>query len=276
MQSPVALITIAALMLSLALTARAQSDCYAMAQTYYEQVYCDVLAQSRNHGLPPIYEFKRNDATTQALLLRRPAQRLGIDVPMPAAQTRRRTPSPVASPAPSQQVEREASPPQTESPRSQPLSDCRLVEARIQCPGRQYQLLGNQSNSQLAPEALQAANRMNLPRFDGDREDPGAVRAYLHRAYQRYVEQMLAIGLGGATMTYGRFAFLFDDVQEKGLDFSDRFETMYGFLKKDKASMAVGSTPSVDTQLEMEDCDPLSAELLVCSRQGRNHVFQLQ
>jgi len=269
MQSTLVAVTLTALMLSLALAARAQGDCYTMAQSYYEQVYCDVQAQSRNHGLPPIYEFKRNNATTQALLLRRPARRLGIDVPMPS-------PSPPSqSPAPTQPTVRKALPSHSEPQvRPQRLSGCTLVEALVQCPGQRYRLLGNQSNSRLAPDALQAENKMDLPRFDGNPEDPRAVRAYLHRAYQRYVEQMLAIGLGGATMTYGRFAFLFEDVQDKGLDFRDRFETMYGFLKKDKASMAVDSTPSVDTQLQIEDCDPLSSALLVCSRQGRNYVFQ--
>lgn len=276
MPRQIAQVIIATLLLIPALTARAQSDCYTLAQTYYEQLYCDVQAQSRSHGLPPIYEFKRNDATTQALLLRRPAQRLGIDVPMPTAKDTRRTPPPEPAPAPSQRPTSEASdkPEAASYAQPQPLSDCTLVDTRIQCAGQQYQLLGNQSNSQLAPGALQATNKMDLPVFDGDPNDQRAVQAYLHQAYQRYVEQMLAIGLGGVTMTYGRFAFLFEDIQSKGLDFSDRFETMYRFLKKDKASMSVDSKPSVDKQLKIEDCDPLSPELLVCSRQGRNHVFK--
>lgn len=267
------------LFLSLALIARAQSDCLAMAETFYEQVYCEVQAQNRHHGLPPIYEFKRNDETTQALLLRRPARKLGIDVPMPRSKTAPSPPPRARAPAPSKgatadvsDTRREAAPPS----RYQALSECSLNGARIQCPDKQYQLLGNQSNDDLAPGALEPSNKMDLPVFDGELSEHRAVQAYLHEAYERYVEKMLAIGLGGVTTSYGRFVFLFEDIQSKDLDFSDRFETMYRFLKKDKASMAVNTTPTSDKELQIEDCDPLNAQLLVCSRQGRNYVFRAE
>ncbi|MDQ2077824.1 hypothetical protein [Marinimicrobium sp. ABcell2] len=251
-----------------------QSGCFAMAGTYYEQVYCELQARGDSHGLPPMYEFRRNDTTTQALLLRRPAQRAGIDVPMPGARERHPSqprreaniPEP-AEPQPSHDSTKTAS--STHS-----LAGCHMDGTRIDCDGRQYQLLGNQNNNQLEPGALEPDNALNLPVFQGNLNDKAAVNAYLHRAYQRYVEQMIAIGLGGVTMTYGRFAFLFEDVQEKGLDFGDRFETMYGFLKQDKRRSAVSEQLNPDPQLRIEHCDRLSDQLLVCSRGGRNRVFR--
>jgi hypothetical protein len=253
-----------------------QSACFAMAGTYYEQLYCELQARGEK-SLPPMYEFQRNDATTQALLLRRPARRLGIDVPMPAASERREN-----------QTRRKISPSNTagaETSQTEPasvesawftysLAGCRLDEARIECGERQYQLLGNQSNNRLEPGALDPGNTLSLPAFRGDLNDQAAVNTYLHEAYQRYVEQMIAIGLAGVTMTYGRFVYLFEDVQEKGLDFRDRFETMYGFLKQDKRRSAVSEQVNPDPQLRIEHCDRLSDQLLVCSRGGRNRVFR--
>ena len=66
---------------------------------------------------------------------------------------------------------------------------------------------------------------------------------------------------------------MFFDLQEKGLDFSQRFETMYGFLKKDKATMGVSETLTPDSQLETKDCDPLAEHMWVCSRSGRNYLY---
>ena len=52
-----------------------------------------------------------------------------------------------------------------------------------------------------------------------------------------------------------------------------RFETMYGFLKKDKATMGVSENRVADQQLQIADCDSLSDQLWVCSRAGRNYLY---
>lgn len=114
---------------------------------------------------------------------------------------------------------------------------------------------------------------MALPVYRGDISDKRAVETYLVEAYRRYIEQMHAIGLGGVTMTYGKFHFLFFDLQEKGLNFSQRFETMYDFLKKDKASIGISEKLTMDNQLTVKDCDLLSELMLVCSRTGRNYLY---
>ena len=67
----------------------AQSFCFASASSYYEQVYCELQARGEAKTLPPFYQFKRNDATTQALLLKRPAGRIGIELPMPKSTAKK-------------------------------------------------------------------------------------------------------------------------------------------------------------------------------------------
>src|SRR5690606_29447940 len=61
----------------------AQSYCFLSAPTYYEQAYCELQAKGAARGLPPFQQFKRNDETIQAVLLKRPAARLGIQLPTP-------------------------------------------------------------------------------------------------------------------------------------------------------------------------------------------------
>lgn len=265
---------LASLLLVFAAGAYGQSACYAMADGYYEQVYCELQARGEAGSLPPMFEFKRNDATTQALLLRRPAERAGIEVPMPRQQADTPRTRPALAPlSPEPEPARATSAPAEQVAPAQALAGCELAGTVIHCPSGDYQLLGNRNNRHLAPNALEPENAMALPEFDGNMDDPAAVNRYLHRAYERYIDRMLAIGLGGVTMSYGRFAYLFEDLHNKGLDFGARFETMYRFLKQDKASMSVSEQPVMDNRLTIADCDFLNRELFVCSRGGRNYVF---
>jgi hypothetical protein len=235
--------------------------------------------------MPPFYQFKRNDQMTQALLLKRPASRIGVDLPVPKVN---RTPVPSAKIAEQQRPLALPLVPTANSPakaatakasiKSQISSlanqlDCLFSTEEIRCGERNFKLTGNLRNQRLATDALGADNKMNLPVYHGSNTDTAAVNAYISRAYRRYIEQMHAIGLGGVTMTYGKFYFLFFDLQDKGLDFSQRFETMYTFLKKDKAAMGISEKLTPDAQLTLSDCDPLSEQMLVCSRAGRNYLY---
>jgi hypothetical protein len=87
---------------------------------------------------------------------------------------------------------------------------------------------------------------------------------------------MCAIGLGGVTMTYGKFTYLFEDLQSKKVDFNKRFEIMYSFLKKDKETMWVSDKVVTNNRLVIEDCDYLSDQYFVCSVQGNNYIYELQ
>ncbi len=257
----------------------AQSFCFASASSYYEQVYCELQARGEAKTLPPFFQFKRNDATTQALLLRRPAGRIGIELPMPKSTAKKITPK--STPQPERKlpvlVEQKPQPQATTSPPISPKtlasSTCELNGETMHCGNQQFTLIGNRRNQRLAQGVLDVENKMALSVYSGSASDQTAIDAYLARAYRQYIEKMHEIGLGGVTMTYGKFYFLFFDLQEKGLDFSQRFETMYGFLKKDKATMGVSETLTPDSQLETKDCDPLAEHMWVCSRSGRNYLY---
>ena len=262
-------------------TAQATTFCMLAAETYYQQLYCEVTASGGGGALPSFADFKRNNPTVQALLLKRPAKRLGIEVALP--QTEKRIAIDPAVPLPSQGAAPER---QAESPNRAPvpgaaqpalqstgLAACRLQGAEITCGERHYELTGNRANRHLRPGALGEENRMNLPVFAGNHADAPSVGNYLYRAYQRYVEKMLDIGLGGATMNYGKFAFLFKDLSEKGVDFAGRFETMYRFLRKDKASIGVSGQAHPDQRLRLVDCGGLGERIIVCARSGRNYVY---
>lgn len=56
--------------------ANADQFCFALAETYYEQVYCQLQAKAQTKNLPPFNQFKKNNEQVQASLLKRPAGNL--------------------------------------------------------------------------------------------------------------------------------------------------------------------------------------------------------
>ncbi|AHI30299.1 hypothetical protein [Marinobacter similis] len=117
----------------------AEEACSASATTDLERLYCDVVAQGGGQGLPSQADFRRNQPQVQALLLRRPAKRLGLSVPAVTAEPAQSKPA--SSPKPPK--------PEPEQADSQPtrfgqLSDCALKGERIVCPDRQFKLALNQ------------------------------------------------------------------------------------------------------------------------------------
>ena len=247
--------------LSVSVSGFTQADtfCFAQARSYYEQVYCEVKAAGKGQRLPSFNDFKRNDEIVQALLLKRPAANAGITVAMPKFGGKAPSPGkPLAAVAP--------------APRS-PLDQCRFAVARIVCGRAQFQLTGNKGNRSLRAGALDSANIMGLPAYNGALGDQGELNRYLLRAYRIYINKMLDIGLGGATMTFGKFAFLFGDLHDKGVDFGERFETMYGFLKKDKRGIGVSESVPANVQLSIADCAPLEKHMIACVGQGRNYIY---
>ncbi len=256
------------------------------AETYYEQVYCEVVARGGGTGLPSMVDFRGNDETVQALILKRPAKRVGIDLPAPrrvvrqppsakpaeppAAVLAARPPAAIARPTPgAASARRSIATPETAAP----VNGCELAGAAIRCGPQLFALVGNLRNERLGDEALSEANRMGLPSFAAAAGDAAAVRGYLDRAYRRYVEKMMEIGLGGATMTYGKFAALFADLTDKGVDFAARFETMYGYLKQDKRRMGVNEGARLDAGMRISNCGHVSERIIACALGGRNYLF---
>lgn len=258
--------------------AYADQFCFALAETYYEQVYCQLQAKAQTKGLPPFNQFKKNNEAVQASLLKRPAERNGIK--LPAVRKVQAPVTAAAPPAMSKPVvnlpeaaarDTYIAPVRSMAAEVKSAAQCELVANRIQCANQSFKLTGNKANHRLASGALSIDNKMDLPKYHG-----GTLSQYLAQAYGQYIGKMCEIGLCGATMTYGKFAYLYQDLQSKGLDFSQRFEIMYGFLKKDKANMGVSESTSTPRGTSMQDCAQLTALRYVCDYQGRNYIFEVQ
>lgn len=237
-------------------SASADRWCFTLAQTYFEQVYCQIQASGKTKGLPSYYDFKQNNDMTQGLLLRRFAPRVGIQIKVPRVSNKAKTVRASVNAKSSADV----------------LSHCRLENNSFHCQSTVYRLVGNKNNDALEAGALKPANRMQLPEYQGLLSDVNAIDSYLLSSYTHYLEKMIKIGLGGSTLSYGKFVYLFNDLREKGISFSGRFETMYSYLKKDKQRLSVPLKSQAPAQMSHQDCYPLSS-LLVCAFDTSNWIF---
>ncbi len=237
--------------------ANADRFCFSYAESYYEQIYCEVQASGKGAGLPSMYDFRRNDERVQALLLKRFARRIGIELKMPASSSRNTV------------IEVGANPVLIDD---NSFSGCELKINSIHCGTSRYKMVTNRTNKQLGNNALATSNRMNLAIFKGSLSDSIAVEMYLSESYQHYLSKMMEIGLGAATLSYAKFAFLFSDLNRKGIDFQKRFETMYRYLKQDKKNIAVTVKSKPPPGLTLEYCYRLE-RLILCSIGMTNIIF---
>lgn len=246
----------------------AKGFCFVKAETYYEQTFCEVSAKGHGKHLPDFNDFKKNEPLIQALLLKKPAARSGITLAMPSrkATSRRKKAS---SPKEMSQKETLTAVKELSSWRS----TCHVKGELIHCPNAKFKLTGNKSNSKLEEGALSEANSMGLLPYQMPMEDSRAVNHYILTSYQRYLQKMLDIGLGGVTMSSGKFAYLFHDLTDRGLSFSGRFETMYRHLRKDKSTIRVDERVAVNHSLNIESCLNLNGEIISCSSSQKNYLF---
>ena len=266
----------------------------------YEKVLCQLKNTGRGEGLPTLYEFRNNPPITQAFLLKKPAERAGIPLRIPErdnAQTVDRqtdllltraaaaldhkekpakaapkpvsvvavpapvpAPAPIKAPAPLVAVEPQAA--------VNPLASCRLQGFALECAQGRFELVTNRSNQSLAEGVLSEEHRLALPARKNESLDE-----YLQRAYSRYVEGMMEIGLGASTMSYSKFVHLHEHISAQQLDFVERFETMYHFLKLDKASIGVSTKPVIAAGFTTTWCSDLKPELLACEYGRDNYLF---
>ena len=226
-------------------------QCFSVASSFYEQVYCQILAENSGQRLPDFWEFKKNDENIQALLLKPHARKLGIKLPA------RKKPLPVVVRAPSMVTDT--------------LSGCELQGKIVSCAGQFYRLVGNRHNRELDAHALSIDARLGLPVDSGSRNAID-INHYLSQAYAIYLRKMHAIGLGGVTMSFDKFGFIFDDLRSKEVDFAGRFETMFSYLKKDKLSNAVRTAARLPDGFTTERCQRFE-NMLSCAFQRRNYLF---
>ena len=240
-------------------SALADSLCFAKAKTYYEQLYCEAASRGYGSKLPGFYDFQRNDEMTQALLLKGPARQLGTALTMPALPSRAEPLLSVANPAASV---------------SRSIEGCSLEGALVVCGDRVFHYRANQLNNALGSNALDASNSMAMPGYTGSYSDKRAVNGYLLFSYEHYLDKMLVIGLAEATMSYGNFTYLFNDLHEKGVSFTGRFEKMYFYLKQDKKKLAVSRHALPPKNISLDDCYPLQ-DFWVCGQNKRNYLYKV-
>lgn len=249
------------LLLTALLAANCSADqlCFSYAENYYEQLYCEISAKGQGKNLPSFYDFRRNNEQMQALLLKPFARRININVLMPKASTTK------TSRANARAVPKIFSP-------QDPLSQCQLNGAQILCSSKSYRFVGNQPNSKLQANALDDSNKMSIPTYKKPIGDVSALNHYLVTSYEHYLIKMQDIGLGGSILSYGKFEFLFNDLRLKGVNFSDRFEKMFYYLKRDKQQLSVPIKPAPPSSLTLKDCYRLES-LMVCSLGAKNYLF---
>lgn len=233
------------------------SDCFNQADTYYQQIYCEIKAQGEGASLPSFSDFKKNNEQMQALLLKRKAEALRIPFKMPTNQSRNSQPK--------RKVD------------SQPVavstSRCEYLERSIKCNDGVFSIVANQSNTELKRSVLNDSNKLALERFSGDRNNETMVLDHLTKSYTRYIEKMLEIGLGGSTMSFTKFYYLYEGLSDQGVDFEQRFETMYAYLKLDKRNLAVTREVSAIQGLSIDDCSRLKKNLFTCDNKAANRVY---
>ncbi|MFE8073350.1 hypothetical protein QQM79_20015 [Marinobacteraceae bacterium S3BR75-40.1] len=255
-----------ALVLLLVVPLRLQAACLEQARTPYEKVYCEIVDQGQGAGLPAFEDFRRNTVKVQALLLKRPAARAGIELPTPTPSSRdkpvERKPPPKRKPQP--------------APQMQALDGCRLDGKTITCPHERYQLANNRPNSDLNTGALKPDNTLDLPRFQGDLNNESAVRHYLSRAYDRYIPKMLDIGLAGATMSFSEFYYSFRRHARQGVDFAKRLEQTYQLLKQDKRTKQIAPNLTDELPENIDHCGRINPRILVCDNVSTNWVYVRQ
>ena len=239
----------------------AQSSCFELAETYYENKYCEVKQKSPGATLPAFGDFRKNAPRMQAMLLKRKAEAAGIDLQMPGAAKKK-------LPLKKSLLDTSVSSPVVHS--------CELKQALITCSDGQFVLTGNKRNSNISRTALQSSNRLTLNNYDGDLNDRQEVIAFLTVQYTRYLEKMLALGLGGVTMSFTKFHTLFWEIENKGADFSKRFETMYEYLKKDKSAIGVSERASSIAGITIDACARLTSNMFTCDNNTTNSIYLKQ
>jgi hypothetical protein len=256
---------------SAALTVSASERCHSAATSDLERLYCEVVAEGGGAGLPSQPDFNRNDPQVQALLLKRPARRLGLTVPGPSQPQ----PPPAAFGNSQSDVKRESlEPAEPEDPViAQGLANCELGGERIRCPQADYHLAENRKRSALAEGVLGTDNRLRIESFPGDRKDEDAVRRYLSDAYDQYIPGMLRIGLGANTMSFTAFHNAFHTLEDGGVDFAERMAQSYQLLKQDRQQLGVKARYHDDLPDSLSLCGVINPSIIVCDNVGINWVY---
>ena len=264
------------------IAASTNNNCLSQAISDLEHVYCEVVSRGEGKSLPRFEDFKQNDVLVQTLLLKRPAAKLKIKLPKQnninykphkktvIAANISKTKKPKVTTVSSYSVPTASIAPIFSS---SSLEQCRLTSDKILCGNNHFLMKTNQPNKQLAAGVLEKSYTMNLPVYSGNEYDDLEIQYYLSEAYTVYIRKMVDIGMGASTMSYTRFFHTYYDLQTKNVSFTERFETMYSFLKKDKKTMAINSVLSDKRPDNISQCEDINEQIIACDSGGFNWIY---
>ncbi len=241
--------------------------CFSYANTFYEQLYCELHAEGKNNSLPSFYDFQNNNEFMQYLLLKPKARYLSVRLSKPQHNQGISTPDALA-----QNDHDVGSNKALKS--NKPKQQCIWHQDIIACSQQRYALQLNVKNTNLAEDVLSESNLMRLPKINFDAKDLNQSQRYLQSAYQQYLQKMIDIGLAGVTLSYQKFKGLFHELEARNIDFVARFETMYFYLKQDKKMMSVSTKKVLPKALDMAQCYR-SKKYMACASKRNNYVFEL-
>ncbi len=252
-------------------------------ETELEEIYCKIKAKGKGDTLPDFQAFRRNPPSTQALLLRRPAKKLGITLPDTNANAKSAHASkPVIEsqamfepPVTADTKREEPKPRETASTPAFSLQQmCQLQKETITCGSNIYELQINLANRLLPESALSKSNILRLPARESAEYLSMSNHEYLSYAYPIYIEKMVDIGLADATMSFTKFALTYRDIDSKGGSFSKRFAEMYELLKKERQTNAVKSRYNNLYPESLALCMSLNSTFIVCDNVKQNWIYK--
>lgn len=268
--------------------------CVETPATELEKIYCQIRAKGKGQNLPDYQEFRRNPPSTQALLLKQPARKLGISLPSTSPTARSALAStPViesqqvvpaseeitdkAAPGPSAPVQNRNMQNrnlQSNASSVQLQQQCELNRDIISCGVSQYELQINLTNKHLSSQTFSSDNKLILPSRQGSAFSGASDHYYLSQTYVLYIEKMIELGLADATMSFTKYAATYDDISSKGGNFEQRFAQMYELLKKEKQTNAVKSRYNNLFPQSLDQCMTLSQHIIVCDNIKQNWIYQ--
>lgn len=240
--------------------------CPAHAETVYERIYCQIKTSKYAAFLPTELEFKNNMPRIQYLILKPYAEKLGIKIDKPIKTTPTRSSQREEKTAESKQVNhsKKAKREVSEDLNELSLGSCQMQPMLISCTGnRRYKRQLNRQVSKINPDHLSENNNLSLSNQASNDTNSKQLESFLTQQYKHYLLKMNEIGLIESALVWDKFTQIFFLTREQGVSFSNRFETMFRALKKDRRE---GLMVKVQQRIRfnLQNCQPLGATQVVC------------
>ena len=181
---------------------RQSKACFQEASTELEELYCTIQLKGGGKTLPRFSEFRRNNHTTQRLLLKREAEALSLALPKRKTKSHKKSEH-----RQKPQLRRSSVLKPTQQNQQRPsnnkrndnitLQSCSLNRETITCNEQRYALQSNIPLRQLSRYALSKENALRLPEPTQEESERAQSIRYLSRVYPIYIEKMLVLGRYG-------------------------------------------------------------------------------